>query len=233
MKNAFASDAKTSWGSLSAYFAQQHRLFEDTELAALLEPRRVQAPPGYHSTKCVSAGLFALLENRILKAAVGLPHVPAEIAAHVVAYQVIRHRVPIYFIDEEFVRAVAATDLPHDFTLADLHWPMPAMVVGFPTRFMQEYLGRDVCYVYAADCDAGDYSVPALAGCPTITVPKPKVAWQFYCWQDGNLESFVSSYFRQDRWTRRSRITATPTTPASRTRQALRPTRTSPTGFRR
>ena len=104
--------ARTPWGSLSAYFTQQHRLFEDTELAALLEPRRVQAPPGYHSTKCVSAGLFALLENRILKAAVGLPHVPTEIAAHVVAYQVIRYRVPIYFIDGEFVRAVAATDDP-------------------------------------------------------------------------------------------------------------------------
>ena len=41
------------------------------------------------------------------------------------------------------VRAVAATDLPHDFTLEDLHWPMPAMVVGFSALFMQEYLGRD------------------------------------------------------------------------------------------
>jgi hypothetical protein len=28
---------------------------------------------------------------------------------------------------------------------------------GFPTRFMTEYLGREVCYVYAANCDAGDY----------------------------------------------------------------------------
>ncbi len=65
----------------------------------------------------------------------------AEIAAHVVAYQLIRYRVPIYFIDQQFVRAVAATNLPHDFTLNDLHWPMPAMVVGFPAQFMQEYLG--------------------------------------------------------------------------------------------
>jgi hypothetical protein len=94
---------------------------------------------------------------------------------------------------------VAATDLPHDFTLEDLHWPMPAMVVGFPAQFMQEYLGRDVCYVYAANCDAGEYSAPALLGCPTITVPNSKVAWQFYSWYDGNLESFVSSYFRGDR----------------------------------
>jgi len=194
-----AGQSNTRWRCLSDYFIEQHRMLEDTGLAALLEPRRVLAPPGYHTTKSVSAGLFTLLGNRALKEAVGLPQVPTEIAAHVVAYRVIRFHVPIYFIDETFVRAVAATDLPHDFTLEDLHWPMPALVVGFPARFMMEYLGRDVCYVYAANCDAGDYALPALPGCPTITVPRSKVAWQFYSWHDGNLESFVSSYFRQDR----------------------------------
>ena len=39
-----------------------------------------------------------------------------------------------------------ATDLPDDFTLEDLHWPMPAMGVEFPARFRQEYLGRDSGY---------------------------------------------------------------------------------------
>ena len=105
----------------------------------------------------------------------------------------------IFFVREEFARAVAATDLPHDFTLNDLHWPLPGMVVGFPTRFMLEYLGRDVCYVYAASCGAGDYQVPGLAGCPTVTVPQNKVGWQFYAWRDGNLESFVTSYYRVGR----------------------------------
>jgi hypothetical protein len=194
-----AGASAAPWRSLSEYFAEQHRMFEDTQLAALLEPRRILAPPSYHSTKCVSAGMLTLLANRILKEGAGLPQVPTEIAAHVVAYQVIRYRVPVYFVDEDFVRAVAATELPHDFTLDDLHWPMPAMVLGFPARFMQEYLGRDVCYVYAANCDAGDYSAPGLPGCLTITIPKSKVAWQFYSWWKGNLESFVSSYMRQDR----------------------------------
>jgi len=177
------AESTPPWRSLSDYFAQQHRMFEDTELVALLEPRRILAPPGYHPTRCVSAGMFTLLGNRILKAAAGRPQVPTEFAAHIVVYQVIRYRVPIYFIDQDVVRAVAATDLPHDFRLADLHWPMPSMVVGFPAQFMMEYLGRDVCYVYAANCDAGDYIAPGMPGCPTITVPRPKVAWQFYCWQ--------------------------------------------------
>jgi hypothetical protein len=38
-----------------------------------------------------------------------------------------------------------------------------------------------------------------LPGCPTITVPRAKVAWQHYSWKGGGLESFVSCYFRQDR----------------------------------
>ena len=183
----------------SEYLRAHHDLIRGTPLEPILEPRRVQAPPGYHSSKSVAAGLFLLLGQGRIKDHLGLAPVPTEITAHGIAYQVIRHRVTIFFVREEFARAVAATDLPHDFTLDDLHWPLPGMVVGFPTRFMLEYVGRDVCYVYAANCDAGDYQVPGLAGCPTVTVPQNKVGWQFYAWRDGNLESFVTSYYRVDR----------------------------------
>jgi hypothetical protein len=170
-----------------------------TPLEPILEPRRFQAPPGYHSTRCVAAGLLLLLGQGRVKDRLGEPPVPTEITAHGIAYQVIPHRLTVFFVREDFARAVAATDLPHDFTLDDLHWPFPGMVVGFPPRFMAEYRGRDVCYVYAANCDAGDYRVPGLAGCPTVTVPRSKVGWQWYTWRNGNLESFVTSYFRGDR----------------------------------
>jgi hypothetical protein len=183
---------------LSAHLAAQHRLIEGTPLSPMLEPRRVQAPPGYHSAKCVSVGLFAVLAESRLKEMNGLASVPTEVSAHVIAWQVIRYGVPVYFVQEGFARAVAATDLPHEFTLNDLHWPLPGMVVGFPASFMQGYLGRDTCYFCAANCDAGDYHVAALAGCPVITVTRGKVAWQFYAWADGHLESFVTSFFRED-----------------------------------
>jgi hypothetical protein len=169
-----------------------------TPLEPILEPHRFQAPPGYHSTKGVASGLFLLLGQGRIKDQLGLPQVPTQITAHVIACQVIRYGVPVYFVQEGFARAVAATDLPHDFTLNDLHWPLPGMVAGFPAGFMQEYLGRDTCYLYAANCDAGNYHVAALAGCPVITVPKGKVAWQFYAWADGHLESFVTSFLRED-----------------------------------
>jgi hypothetical protein len=38
-------------------------------------------------------------------------------------------------------RAVAATELPSGIKIEELNWPMPAMVLGFPQRFMLEYLG--------------------------------------------------------------------------------------------
>ncbi|MHB8524111.1 MAG: hypothetical protein ACYDH9_25600 [Limisphaerales bacterium] len=183
---------------VSAYLAAHHDCIRRTVLEPILEPRRILAPPGYHSTKGIAAGLFLLLSQGRLKDHLGRAHVPTEITAHGLAYQVIRHRVTTFFVGEDFVRAVAATDLPHDFTLDDLHWPLPGLVVGFPARFMQEYVGRDVCYIYAANCDAGDYHVAALPGCPTVIVPKSKVGWQFYAWANGKLESFVTSYFRGD-----------------------------------
>ncbi len=177
--------------------AAHHDLIRGSPLDPILEPRRVLAPPGYHSAKRVSAGLFLLLGQGRLKDELGVPPVPTEISAHGIAYQVINHGMRIFFVSEDFARAVAATDLPHDFTLDDLHGPFPGMVVGFPTNFMREYMGRDICYIYAANCDAGDYRVAALAGCPTVVVPKAKVGWQWYAWGDGKRESFVTSFFRE------------------------------------
>ena len=71
--------------------------------------------------------------------------------------------------------------------------------VTFRARFIPECLGRDVGYVCAANGDAEDCSAPALPGCPTINVPKPRLGGQFYCRQDRNLESFVSSGLRHER----------------------------------
>jgi len=160
--------------------------------------RRVQAPPATTRPNASPPVSSSCSGKAVSRTNWGCADAHRDQRARI-AYQVIRHRVTLFFVREDFARAVAATDLPHDFTLDDLHWPLPGIVVGFPPRFMQEYMGRDVCYVYAANCDAGDYHVSALAGCPTVVVPKNKVGWQFYAWGDGKLESFVTSYFRGDR----------------------------------
>ncbi len=186
-------------GGLSDHLAAHHSLLENTFLEPLLEPRRIQAPPGYHSTHCVSTGLFLLIAQGRIKDDLNLQQVPTEITAHTIAYQVINQGLHVFYVRDEFARAVAATDLPHDFTLDDLHWPMPSMVVGWPAGFMQEAVGRDICYVYAASIDAGDHKVADLPGCPTITVPKAKVGWHYYAMDGDRLASFVSAINPTDR----------------------------------
>ena len=168
----------------------------DGRRLALLEHRKLAPPGGYHTPKCVAAGLDCIL--RINESKTDSERLPTEITAQAIVYRIINHRVPVYYVAEEFIRAVAATDLPHDFTLADLHWPMPAMVFGFPVRFMGEYVGRETCYVCATEFDAGDHSCRFLPSTPVITMPKAKVAFSWYACVDGRLESFVSSFWRED-----------------------------------
>jgi hypothetical protein len=163
---------------------------------ALLEPRKLIPPGGYHTPKCVAAGLDCIL--RINECKTDSERLPTEITAQAIVYRIINHRVPVYYVAEEFIRAVAATDLPHDFTLADLHWPMPAMVIGFPVRFMRDYVGRETCYVFATEFEHGDHSCRFLPSTPVITMPKAKVAISWYACVNGRLESFVSSFWKED-----------------------------------
>ncbi len=72
----------------------------------ILEPRRIQAPPGYHSTKCVSTGLLLLIAQGRIKDDLQLQPVPTEITAHSIAYQVINHGLQVFFVRDDFARAV-------------------------------------------------------------------------------------------------------------------------------
>jgi hypothetical protein len=167
---------------------------------ALFEPRRVNTPDGYHSAKCVAAGLYALLTQAKLAAQDG-EVLPTEVTGSTFSYRILEHRVPIYFVAEEFARAVAATQLPEDFTFGDLNWPQDGMVVGWPPRFLREYVGREFCYVFAANCPAGSYRPKVLEDAPVIEVPqgRSKIGWFYHAWANGRPECFVSAYLINDK----------------------------------
>jgi hypothetical protein len=164
---------------------------------AVLEPHKLVPPGGYHSPRCIAAGLDAILRINELKTEA--ERVPTEITAQAVAYRVVNQRVPVYYIAEDFCRAVAATDLPHDFTFADLHWPMPAMVLGFPANFLRECVGKESCYVFVARFAKGEHSCPFFPAAPTVVMPQAKIALFWYACPTGRLESFVSSFWEHDR----------------------------------
>jgi hypothetical protein len=148
----------------------------------------------------VAAGLYALLTQARLAAEDG-EVLPTEITGSTFCYRVLEHGVPIYFVDEEFARAVAATQLPDDFTFGDLNWPQSGMVVGWPPRFLLEYTGREFCYVYAANCPAGRYWPKGLEHAPVIEVPegRSKIGWFYHAWANGRPECFVSAYLTKDK----------------------------------
>lgn len=185
--------------TLNAYLSQHDGLREASSWGAVLEPRRVQSPAGFHSVKCVASGLFLLLANSRLRERLGKPLIPSAITAHGIAYEVIRRQVPLYFVREEFLRAVMATDLPTDFTLDDLHWPLPGLVLAFPPHVMREFVGRETCFVYAANCDAGEHPAPAGVGGPAVVLPRSKVGWFWFAMGPHGLETFVTSFFRDER----------------------------------
>jgi len=195
--------APTPWSTLAQFLGSvyDNHLAQDVAKRTLFEPRRIATPDGYHSTKCVAAGLYALLTQANLAAADGAP-LPTEVTGSAFCYRILEHHVPIYFVDQEFARAVAATQLPDDFTFADLHWPQDGMVVGWPPRFLREYTDREICYVHAANCPAGSYCPPTgLREMPEIVVPegRSKIGWFYYAWANGRPECFVSAYLTEDK----------------------------------
>jgi len=197
-----AQPIRLPWFTLAQFLGSvyDHHLGQDEAKRAPFEPRRIATPDGYHSTKCVAAGLYALLTQADL-AAGDNEVLPTEVTGSTFCYRVLEHGVPIYFVDDEFARAVAATQLPDDFTFGDLHWPQDGMVVGWPPEFLREYTGRDFCYVYAANCPAGSYRVRGLEGMPVIEVPqgRSKIGWFYFAWSGGRPECFVSAYLTKDK----------------------------------
>lgn len=198
--------ARTTWHSLSEWVAGEHtRHIEGRAWQRSFEPRRISPPGGYHSPKEVAASMTAFFSNVCMEQKLGVPMLQTQVTAHAILYEIIRHKVPVYYVADAFIRAVAATDLPRDFTLHDLHWPMPGMVLGFPVKFVQEYLGCDVCYVFCADLAEGDHQPPPeLEAVPFVgqhwTVQTPdKVALMFSAWSNDGLGSWVSAYRKADR----------------------------------
>lgn len=194
--NGVAAETKVVLRTVPDWLRAAYAMIAEPRLA-LLEPRKLVPPGGYHTAQCIPAGLDCILKINEQKS--DHERLPTEISAQAIVYQIINCRVPVYYVAEDFIRAVAATELPHDFTLADLHWPLPAMVIGFPIRFMCEYLGRETCYVCAAEFEAGDHRCPFLPATPVITTSRAKVAFFWYACPEGKLESFVSSYWKEDR----------------------------------
>ena len=197
-----AEDMARKFPSLSAFLTclyEQEFCTENPLMSTgMFEPRRIVPPAGYHSPKLVATSLFTILGEKYLKLRANDFIAPTAITAQEMACEITNHDVPIYYVSEALSRAVATTELPSGIKIKDLDWPMPAIVLGFPQRFMLEYLGLDVCYMFAARLAPGPHRSRHIPFAPGIETPADKVAWFWFSWTERGLESFVSSFWSKD-----------------------------------
>jgi hypothetical protein len=212
MSKEMAPEAKQLWPTLTDFLLDIHGRYSTGSGIHIdyfdslicnnwrwFEPRRVCAPGGYMSHKCVGAALAAVAYERARAMAINKLPQDIERTATAISHRVMQYKVPVYYVAEPFARAVAATELPDDLFIDDLKLPMPGMVIGWPQAFMREYLGgADISYIYCATVDVNEDArppVPELG--PSVYVDRNKIAWWHFLWS-GSLESFVSSYWRDD-----------------------------------
>lgn len=82
--------AQTTFPTLARFLAKVYddHVAPHEAKRALFEPRRVATPNGYHSTKCVAAGLYALLTQARLAAEDG-EVLPTEVTGSTFCYRVL------------------------------------------------------------------------------------------------------------------------------------------------
>ena len=184
------------WPTLSAVMQDIHVNIPPLMLPSY-EPKKRQAPGAYHSSKEIAAGLHVMVGENAEDIASGKNVIPQRITAQAICYAVINQDVPVYYVADEFIRAVAATELPKDLRIEELKWPMPGLVFGFPTKFMHDYLGVDTCYVYACQQWKKPMACKYFPGAPEIEATQDRVSWMWYTWVNGRMENFVSSYWNE------------------------------------
>lgn len=184
------------WPTLSAVMQDMYSGIPFLALP-IYEPKKRQAPGAYHSSKEIAAGLHVMIGENADDIAFGKNVIPQRVTAQAVCYAVINQDVPVYYVANEFIRAVAATELPKDLRIEELKWPMPGLVFGFPTKFMHDYLGIDTCYVYACQQWKKPMTCKYFPGAPEIEATQDKVSWMWYAWKNGRVENYVSSFWNE------------------------------------
>ncbi len=111
-----------------------------TAVDELAYPRKFSVPPGYASPKTMAATLAIESASSVLLDRSGRTDIPLTNSLSA-TIKLIEYKVPTYFVDENLCRAVDRTEPPSSVSMADIKWPMPAMMFVLPDRFLVEKFG--------------------------------------------------------------------------------------------
>jgi hypothetical protein len=111
--------------------------------------------------------------------------------------QLLRYRMPLFFVSDALAQAVSLTEPPEDLTVNELHWPMEAMTFVFSHRFIQGYAGADVNFLSVCRIQSG--TAYRDAHDRPFGVRIPRVATFYVVRQGNDYEEYVSAYPLEER----------------------------------
>jgi hypothetical protein len=121
-------------------------------------PRRIQFPQrNYEDPKFYAASASAILALGGNTDNNARNYVVAGIDLCV--SQLIKEKVPTFFVDSEFLRALTATDLSDDFEFQYLKWPFDAMLFCLPVDVMKEIFPVPVPWIAISRIPAGKHDI--------------------------------------------------------------------------
>jgi hypothetical protein len=130
-------------------------------------PRHIQTPAGYADPRIYAATLFGHLKACESFGLLELAHK----TAYGIAVTLINHRVPTYFVADEFAQAVANTDLPGDFKFEELKWPLDAQVFVLSDKFSMSYFGTYAPFLSVCRLNPGKYPEDFPRPMPVVESP--------------------------------------------------------------
>ena len=122
----------------------------------LCYPRRILPPNGFPNPKAWSTAMWGHTQLWATYASATGTHATLVLSTMLL----MAAKVPTYFVEPEFARAVARTRLPGGLKLQELRWPLPSMLLTLHPSFSTEYFGFHVPFIGLNRAHAGHYPVP-------------------------------------------------------------------------
>lgn len=129
------------------------------DLFGKCSPRRIVPPYGYPHPRDQAGLLYAYLcfhdEEH------GDDEFKARIRPYALAASgICKHQTPVFFVQDDFIRACLATEPPEGMTLADVKLPMPAFTISLSWEIQREIFGGFwIPFIQVADLPIGKYDL--------------------------------------------------------------------------